>query len=123
MLEVDIIRVPVFPGDLTDPPIVIVEGIHYLVHIEKGGLHLQRLRPDLCEGNVFTPAAAARYSNSADSMASIFSSFEAESTASISSIFAARNSLGEIHEEYDDEEIEHSELLQRAEEDEAAHIS
>nr|GMD83472.1 uncharacterized protein LOC109180246 [Ipomoea batatas] len=34
MLEVDIITVPVFPGDLTDPPTVIVEGIHYLADSE-----------------------------------------------------------------------------------------
>nr|GMC79780.1 replication factor A protein 1-like [Ipomoea batatas] len=51
ILEVDIITVPDFPGDLTDPPTVIVECVHYLVHVEKGGLHLRRLRPDLCEGN------------------------------------------------------------------------
>nr|GLL24960.1 uncharacterized protein LOC109185225 [Ipomoea trifida] len=51
ILEVDIIAVPDFPGDLTDPPTVIVECVHYLVHVEKGGLHLRRLRPDLCEGN------------------------------------------------------------------------
>nr|GLL35974.1 hypothetical protein Itr_chr09CG17330 [Ipomoea trifida] len=35
ILEVDIITVPDFPGDLTDPPTVIVEGVHYLVHVEK----------------------------------------------------------------------------------------
>nr|GLL33455.1 DUF724 domain-containing protein 3 [Ipomoea trifida] len=52
ILEVDIITVPDFLGDLTDPPTVIVEGVHYLVHVEKGGLHLRRLRPDLCEENV-----------------------------------------------------------------------
>nr|GMD14776.1 mitochondrial import inner membrane translocase subunit TIM17-2-like [Ipomoea batatas] len=52
ILEVDIITVLHFPGDLTDPPTVIVEGVHYLVHVEKGGLHLRRLRPDLIEWNV-----------------------------------------------------------------------
>nr|GMD23879.1 hypothetical protein Iba_chr08bCG9490 [Ipomoea batatas] len=31
ILEVDIITVPDFPGDLTDPPTVIVKGVHYLV--------------------------------------------------------------------------------------------
>nr|GMC86455.1 replication factor A protein 1-like [Ipomoea batatas] len=31
ILEVDIITVPDFPGDLTDPPTVIVECVHYLV--------------------------------------------------------------------------------------------
>nr|GMD34400.1 hypothetical protein Iba_chr09cCG11700 [Ipomoea batatas] len=30
ILKVDIIMVPDFPGDLTDPPTVIVEGVHYL---------------------------------------------------------------------------------------------
>nr|GMD37775.1 pyruvate kinase, cytosolic isozyme [Ipomoea batatas] len=52
ILEVDIITVLYFSGDLTDPPTVIVEGVHYLVHVEKGGLHLRRLRPDLFEWNV-----------------------------------------------------------------------
>nr|GMC89182.1 DUF724 domain-containing protein 3 [Ipomoea batatas] len=31
ILEVDIITVPDFPGDLTDPPTVIVECVHYLI--------------------------------------------------------------------------------------------
>nr|GMD43905.1 uncharacterized protein LOC109149920 [Ipomoea batatas] len=60
ILEVDIITVPDFAGDLTDPPTVIVEGVHYLVHVEKGGIHLRRLRPDLCEGNVLPLSLASR---------------------------------------------------------------
>nr|GMC66925.1 14-3-3 protein [Ipomoea batatas]GME13365.1 14-3-3 protein [Ipomoea batatas]GME19794.1 14-3-3 protein [Ipomoea batatas] len=50
-LEEDIVTAPDFSGDLADPPTVIVEGVHFLVHVEKGGGHLRRLRPDFGAGN------------------------------------------------------------------------